>query len=756
MRGEWSVVNNKTMFRVVASAAMVLTGLEAEAQTAGGASPSSATAAPTTSAGQGHELEEIVVTAQRRAENLQDVPIAITVATGAQLQAVGVKTTEDLAIVTPGLTVSLEAGALQPHIRGVGSSTAGPGLEQPVATYVDGVYIASPVSALFTLDNIDRIEVLKGPQGTLFGRNSTGGVIQLITKDPKFEPSGEANVSYGNYQDIAVAGYYTGGLTDKIAADVAVRYEHQGEGWGENIITHNPAGQLDLDLAVRSKVVFLVSDATSVRLALDYSERTTSTETQHLNDKLPSPFNTPALGGPFSSGGTYNSDLNVDEIIHLKTGGASVQVDQDLGFASLKSITAYRDTYDAFPLDIDYTPLPLLLLQSATLDSQVSQELQLSSASKSGYTWTTGLYYFHASDENEPLTVDFGPSFFSPVPNVPVGITVNDKQLTDSYAAYAQVSIPLPSESNLTLGGRYTHETKSVSGFQGFQVGGGPILSSPVPTPDVGIPDRLSFSRFNYRVALDHKFDDDILGYVSYNTGFKSGGFNIDVAGNAPYQPETISASEIGIKSELLDRRLRLNAAGFYYNYQNIQVSRFIEGNQSIYNGAKARIYGADLDFEVRATSDLSLNGGASYINSEFQSFPAADYFVSVPGCTPVQGLCSASAAGNRLPYAPLATVNVGPTYKAQFGGGTLTLNANYYWSAEFFAAPSNTTSQRPYSLISASATWKSADERYWVSLSGRNLGNTVYATFLGESSEGSFDILGAPRTYWVTVGVKY
>jgi len=188
---------------------------------------SPAPVSPTAAEGGIGGLEEIVVTAQRRSERLQDVPIAVSAASAARLDAVNIQSSQDLVLITPGLTIPQTSGYTQPHIRGVGTSANGPGIENPVATYIDGVYIASAPGSLLTLNNIDRIEVLKGPQGTLFGRNSTGGLIQVITKDPNETPSLAANVGYGNYQDVTTDLYATAGLGRNLAADVALRYEHQ-------------------------------------------------------------------------------------------------------------------------------------------------------------------------------------------------------------------------------------------------------------------------------------------------------------------------------------------------------------------------------------------------------------------------------------------------------------------------------------------------------------------------------------------------
>jgi iron complex outermembrane receptor protein len=750
-------MNNKPLQYALIAAFTILGASKVVGQTQSGVAQSQAQPSATvpTDSNTGR-IEEIIVTAQRRSESLQDVPIAVTAVTAARLDAIGVTTTQDIAEVTPGLSMPTLGGYVEPHIRGVGTSSVGPGLESPVATYIDGVYIASAPASLLTLDNIDRIEVLKGPQGTLFGRNATGGLVQIVTKDPQFQSDGTAQVTYGNYQDVVADAYYTAGLSDKLAADIAIRYEHQGEGWGRNIADGDPVGKLNHDLAVRSKFLFDMSDATRIRLSLDYQDRTTSQDVQHLTGGLPALYDNPAFGGPYGNGNFYDVDYNTDETNHLKAGGVSLHVDHDFDFATLRSIIAYRDSYFEFPLDLDYTPLPLLLLNDVTRDAQLSQEIQLSSLPHSWITWTTGLYHFYANDRNLPLTVDFGASPYSPVPFAPVNITVNDKQLTNSAAAYGQATFSLPFSTDLTLGGRYTYERKSVSGNQVFAIAGIPVSTGPVPTPGDGIPSSIDFNRFNYRAALDHQFGGNILGYISYNTGFKSGGYNIAVANNVPYQPETIKATEIGLKTELLDQRLRANIAAFHYDYQNIQVSRFVEGNEVIYNGAKARIDGADIDLEAVVTSELTLNGGVSYIDSEFQSFPNADYFVPIGGCIPgPNGICIASAQGHRLPFAPLTAFSAGADYKTRLGLGIAQFDVNYYYTAKAFAAPSNTLDIPAYGLLSASATWRNIDDRYFVKLWGKNLTDKRYATFLAESAEGSFDIAGAPRTFGMTLGVK-
>jgi len=703
-------------------------------------------------------VEDVIVTAQRRSERLQNVPIAVTAVTAARLQTAGISNTQDLSVVTPGLIVPQAAGYTQPHIRGVGSSSNGPGIEQPVATYVDGVYIAAAPAALLTLNNVDRIEVLKGPQGTLFGRNSTGGLIQVITRDPKQTASAAFNITYANYRDVTSDAYVSGGLAKDLAADVAVRYEHQGKGWGRNLGTGRATENLPHDFAARTKLLYNPSAATQVRVSLDYEDRIDRRNAQHASLQYPATFNNPLFGGPYALGGAYDINSELDPEDRLKAGGASLQINQELGnHVAVQSITAYRQSEFNFLLDTDLTPVQIVSVDATAKGSQFSQELQFSSRDLDKLTWVAGLFYFKANDRWDTANVNFGPTIVSPVPFSPVVLKTDDRQRTDSFAGYAQGTYEVFDATKLTLGGRYTYERKRADGFADFLVSGFSAGRTPVPDPAIGIADRLSFKRFNYRIALDHKFGRNVLAYASYNTGFKSGGYNLSVPSNAPYRPEGIQAAEVGLKTELFDRRVRLNGSAYHYYYKNIQVGRYIDSNVAIYNGARAGIHGFDIDGEWVVGGGLSLDGGFSYNVAKFRSFPLADYVVPIAGCTPPPGgVCSGSAKGKDLPFSPRTSFNVAGTYKIATSRGDFVLTGTYYGTSHFFSNPDNVGRQDAYDLVNASGTWISPSDGISVRIWAKNIGKTVYATSLIEATQGLVRSLGAPRTYGMTLGFKY
>ena len=283
------------------------------------------------------------------------------------------------------------------------------------------------------------------------------------------------------------------------------------------------------------------------------------------------------------------------------------------------------------------------------------------------------------------------------------------------------------------------------------------VAAASYPPAGLGIPTSITFDKFSYRIALDHKLSTDVLGYVSYSTGFKSGGYNLIAATNPPYKPEDIKATEVGVKSELFQRRLRLNVSAYNYLYDNIQVGQFLEDAEIIVNGAKAKMYGADIDAELAVVRGFTLDGGFSYIHDRFLDYPNAAFITPVGGCVPGPGgVCPGSAAGKELPYTPTTSFNVGGDYKWQLPVGSVGVNVNYFRSASFFGAADNVAFQSAYSLVNASARWSDRDDHFTFGVFGRNLGNTTYATSVTEASPGEVISRGSPRMYGVIIGYKF
>ncbi|HWM66561.1 MAG TPA: TonB-dependent receptor [Steroidobacteraceae bacterium] len=715
--------------------------------------------AATAAQNQSATLQEVVVTAQKRSERLQDVPIAVTALTAERLATAGVESTTDLPLVTPGLTFVNISGNAFPHIRGIGTTAIGAGFENPVSLYVDGVYFASGAASLLTLNNVAQVEVLKGPQGTLFGRNATGGLIQVTTRDPQQVFGGEVNLGYGNYGTAVVGGYLTGPLSEQLAGDLAVRVSTQGQGYGTNLFNGKDVYRADRDVAIRSKWGWTPWGGTALSLIVDYEENAGSQDTSFSN----APGTAPLFGPP---GPVGNWDIAADFQPRnlFRGGGASIRLQQDMGFAQLTNITAYRRSQTTLGFDGDGVTEPIQTLDPVKVDDlQVTEELQLTSTGSGRLQWVAGVFYIHGDSKSNPSTVALGGPLlnFAVPPTSPFfqpfdRLSIYGDQTTDSWAGYGQSTLALTDSDHLTLGVRYTTEHRHLAASELAQFApavpffGGTTIDALTPPIDEG----KTFARPTWRVAVDHRFSDEVLGYLSYNRGFKSGGFNPGVPTDPAYNPEVLDAYEVGLKSDLWDRRVRLNAAAFYYDYKNIQVGHFVLGQIGYYNGAAAEIYGLDADFEALITPQLTFTAGVALLHDRFTDFPNAVIFT--PQSFGGNATSTGSANGNRLPLAPDATLNVSLDYRRALPVGELGLDISDSYSHGYVFAPDNILHQPAFNLVNASMSWTAPGERFTASLWGKNLSNEVVANALLASAIGSLASYRPPRTFGASVSVKF
>ena len=721
------------------------------------------------------QVEEIIVTAQKRKESLQNVPIAITAVSGERLANVGITNTQDLARVVPGLVIASNLGGTFARLRGIGTSAVGVGVENSVATYVDGVYLLSTSGALVELNTVEQVEVLKGPQGTLFGRNATGGVINIRTRDPRHEPGGDVSLRYGNYDTGAVQAYLTGGITKKLAVDIAGFASLQGEGWGKNLFNGHDVNRLD-EYAVRSKWLFEPTDRDQFRLIGDYSVATGnrynsfrpiagSAVNYGPGDTIAAlrpdlaPFVAAGVLAPFAVvgdpyvpiGGFYDINTFSQPRYFFKTSGISLQWDHEFDGLKLTSITAYRHTFSSAANNFAAVPAFRSIGTTDQKDTQFSQELQLGSGDGAKVPWVAGLYYLNGRGYTPSVGI-FGTTL-APLESLNFISTVT----TRSGAAFGQVTAPLWQGAHLTVGLRYTIERRGVEGetiatllpaFGGFS-----NVSTVLPTHKV-------FEKLTWRIALDQKLTPDILAYISYNRGFKSGLYNGIPASPDPIQPEVLDAYEAGLKTDLFNRRFRLNVGGFYYEYKNLQVTVFTPIAAFLANGARAHAYGADIDFTAKVASHLTVFGGATLMHTEFDSYPLAVFLIPQPASAGggVQG-SPQSAKGNRLPYAPDFTFNIGGSYNAPLGDGEIDINLNYSFSGTWYAGPDNILAQRSYGLLDGGVTYTLPGGHVNLGLWARNMTDEQYYVSMSAQANpggGEQGAVGAPRTYGLKVGYKF
>ena len=695
------------------------------------AAPASVTPAP------GAELQEVVVTAERREARLQSVPIAVSVVTGEAALKSGITTSEDLALAVPGLQMDLNGIGLSPFLRGVGSTFYSPSAESSVAIYVDGGYVPSSEGALFNLNNIDHVEVLKGPQGTLFGRNATGGVVQVITKEPSSEPSADLSVGYGNYNTSTLSFYGTTGVAAGLATDLALYADDNPDGWGHNFFNGERNYKYE-NIDVRNSWLWQPRESTRIRLALDYED---TTNEAGLGFK-PLPGTVSLAGTTYH--GFYNTDANLQDRTVMHQGGGLLQVTQDLRFATFKSISTYREVRPNFLFDQDASPLPIANLHVYSPDNSIAQELQLVSPDARQVQWIGGLFYFHDAAGAAPI--DIGGLAAAPFNQVSIAA----RQHTDSYAGYTQTTFKMAPETHFTAGVRYTDDRRSIGGTTSAEGAG--VLASATQSAD--------FRKATWRLALDHQFTPDVLGYVSDNRGFKSGEFNTSVYTQPAVKPEVLDAYEIGLKSEYFDHRLRANVAGYYYQYKDLQVTELVAGADFVLNAAKAEIYGLDADFTVIPIRNLTLNASSAFIHGRYTSFPNAPYFppVTASSCAPgigAVGACTIDATGLNTVHTPSFSMNLSADYAKPTQIGPFDIAAIFYHNDGFYWDPANQVRQPTYSLYNGSIGWMNPQERFGVRLWGKNLGGAKYYSYAITQTLGEDFSPAPPRTYGVTISAR-
>lgn len=693
-------------------------------------------------------IEDIIVTAQRRGENLQKVPIAITAVTAKTLEASGITSTVDIMRVTPGLQFQQAIGLAAPYIRGLGVSNQAAGVESSVATYVDGVYIASGGDALMTLNNIDRIEVLRGPQGTLFGRNSTGGLVNIITRTPQHTPGMELGVSYDQWETVTASAYVTGGLSDTVAADLALRYSHQGQGWGINRRTGAELNDVDHDFAARSKLLFEPSDGTKIVIAGDYSDFRGSTFV--IDAPVPGHL---ASGGYLFTGHAWDSISTYDNPFRAtKNWGVSGDFTQELGFANLRSITAYRKSKFQGNFDPGALSEPAVYIQSHIENEQFSQELQLLSPEGSKIKWIAGLYYFNNNSGGSTQDVFLYP-LLTGAPG-PIFSHQDVKHKVTSLAAFAQATAPITDQLNFTAGIRMTHDK-----FSYYNTNTTDLRFVPPPFNVTTDPTTIrsdTQKKPSWRLALDYQAAPTTLLYASYSRGFKSGGYDAYAPNGPLLKPEIVDSYEVGTKIDAFDRTLRFNASAFYYTAKNLQIALLKDGTSNLRNAASAEAYGLEVEITAVPVEGLTLTAAGNYLHSRYKDFSG-----NAPISTPLPGggnaiIGDGDASGNQTSRTPDKTFTLSANYETPLAGGKLGLNASWFWSAKWYADPDNRLFQPSYDLVAGEISWTEPSGHVRFRVFGRNLTNSKVAAQFGSLVNGDVRQLTEPRTIGAGIGVKF
>jgi iron complex outermembrane receptor protein len=685
-----------------------------------------------------HQLEEVVVTAQRRSESMQNVPVSVTAVTADTLESLGAKGVEDLASTAPGLYVGKQLASPLIYIRGIGTTSTQGGQEAPTAMYVDGVYYADLPGLNFSFNNIDRIEVLKGPQGTLFGRNATGGLINVITRDPAQEKSAKLGLTAGNYRSFGGKFYATGGWNEHLAADIAVVGDTQEKGWGRNTFLNVDTGYTN-DLGLRSTWLFTPSDKTTVRASLDWA-RTEST----VGLSRQAAAGAFTVDGQTAAANFYNERSNFRNFMHSVAKGVAVKVTHSFSNMDFVSLTAYRKNYTHLQLDQDSTSLQLVNAPIFYDDSTVSQELQLLSTGNERMQWIAGIYLIKLDFDYE---LDLHGGAF------PASLGFADNKHTQqpvrSYAGYVQSTFNVGDASHITVGGRYTTDERRFTGRDRF--GNGLVVPVTASKP------KTTTSDPTWRLAYDHRFSEKVMGFASYNRGFKSGLYNMVNLSQNAVNPEVVDAYEVGLKSDLLDRRVRLNASAFYYDYSDLQIQVISAGITVLSNAAKAKVQGLELELQAAATDRLTVYGSLSLLDATFKDFRNAQISTrrtAAPFGNAVNP--SGSATGNDLNRAPRNSAALALDYKMPAGSGTFGINGSYVYTGDYFWEPDNRLKAPSVGLLNTQVGWSNRGDKYRVYAFGRNLTNEQYSQFISGGAFGDVSAPAAPRTFGIGVDFSF
>ncbi len=695
-------------------------------------------------------LEEIIVTAQKRSQNVQDVPLAISTFSAATMEARGVSSAEDLQFSVPGLTIGVTTyGQAQVTIRGVGSENLVSGGDPGVPMHIDGHYMQAPVYMLRDMLDVERVEVLRGPQGTLYGRNAVGGSVNIITKRPTEELEGKISADVGNYNKLALQGVLSGPLGEGFRGRAAFASEKRG-GYITNISNGDDSLQNSDYKSLRVAFEYDLSDTAELYFGGYYYNDHSNPPPKRLgNEFLPSTgvyagFVTPGTVN-ISSGNPFLVRNNFHSFGRDRAAGVFVDLDWDLGSVIFRSLSAYNDTGTKLDVDNDGSDLVDSNLHGVTDYETFSQELQLLSNSDSSLSWVFGLFYYEEKSIWDLLlytadrSVEFGQS---------------GELSSKSYAAFGQVDYAVTEQIELVGGLRYTRDEKEMYRTLFYYVNGGTIIPFSNSTFDD------AWEEVTWKLGINYHVNDNMMLYSSWSKGYKAGGFNAGALNAVGYKPEILDAYEAGIKSEWLDRRLQLNMAAFYYDYKDKQEFKiFAEGSgadfSGITNAAAATVKGVEAEMVAIPMTGLTFDMAIGWQDARYDEFLSQD---------PTRAdLGNLDLTGNYLTRAPEWKFHLGGQYEWSVGDmGTVTARVDYAWEDEVFFRAFNADIDRrgSYDRINLRLSWESVGADWKVEAYMLNAENDVTqsneavasASFgFGENAK-YFD----PRTYGIKVTHRF
>jgi iron complex outermembrane receptor protein len=689
--------------------------------------------APSAKAGGG--LEEITVTARRREESLQDVPIALSAFSAERIVNAGAPDITWLQQSTPNLTLQVARGSnstLIAFIRGIGQQDPLWGFEPGVGLYVDDVYVARPQGSVLDIYDIERLEVLRGPQGTLYGRNTIGGAIKYVTRPLGNEARLDTKLTFGTYaqHDFIASGVLPLSDTFSVGGSAAI---YRRDGYGENQFTGNQNHYAKSVDAFRMSAEWNPTDALSFRLAADYVDDNSDAKHGHRE--------APGMGlaaGEVVLPDIYDTRAGIGDDNQVRNQGISLTAAWELTDAiTLKSITAYRDGVTHTLIDFDTSPAPALDVPGYYEDDQLTQELQFLYEGERLHG-VAGLYYLDAHAAGKFDTI---------VGLLNLTIATSGFVDTTSYAAYADFSWDFTDKLSASLGGRYTSDEKEGGVYrQNFTGLYSPLFGNNAAVPGLIRSDYTNdrtFDQFTPRASVSYEFTNSFTTYVSYSEGFKSGGF--DMRGDVVltpdtvngYDPETVQSYEVGAKGMLFDDRLSYNFAAFYADYSDQQITRqqpTVTGSIASFvdNAGASTIQGVELEGTAQFSDRFSLNYGVGWTDAEFDKYETYQ-LVTNPAPPPATltvpvDLSDTAVFQNTPEWNGNLALNYAQPLPGTWGSLLATVSGSYRDSYHMFEFPNALIDQvDSYTLVDASIAWTSNDEKLRFQLLGRNLTDEEY-----------------------------
>ena len=779
----------------------------APAQDTSGTAQAQSTAAPTTTEGQApntNGIADIIVTAQKRAENVQDVPLSIQAFTGADLAARGVTDVSRIEVITPGLTFSTYGNDAKIALRGANANNTYQDASPVVGMFVDGVYQVRASQQTASFFDVSRVEVLKGPQGTLYGRNTLAGAINIYTNAPNLDhESFGLTSSYSNYRDVRNEGFINVPLTDNFGVRLAALQENS-----DGYIKNDAGPNLNIidTLAFRGSVLWKPSSAVSAVLRVSNTHQggtpainaTTGlcrhVDANGLTDPLGPDLDcqNPRRGSggtpPFSSFGKLNVSRDFVPRERYNDFNTTLDVNADLGFVSLRSVSSFTNYHSLIGQDSDFSANPYFREWFEEDTKSYSEELTLHNSNKGRLEYTLGAYFerdeeffadsqlFQTADVNNTTTRPLATSTNgvslpvlngTPLASLQTSInrSVGSFQFINinNYGGFGQATLHVTDRLRVTGGVRYSSEHKEA--YNGASAYVGSLTPAVIPTTPVNFQftkpaaptAQKTFNGFTYHAGLEYDVASRVLAYFSYGTGFLSGALNSD---NSSTGEQKSASYEVGLKSRFLDNKVQLDAALYRVNYTNLSTSVLLPTGFTVTaNGGDINVNGAELLLDVIPVKALTISLGVAYQDSHYGSYGIANRQQVVNGAVPPNNFVNES--GLRTPLAPEWTGNLTVSYRVGLhSGGSLTPQVHVFYSDKYSACGATVfdlACQQPsYTQTDFTLTYGSASGRYEIEGFVQNIENAQPNVRTQTGTDGIEQVtFGRPRMYGIRLRLK-